>query len=65
MKNIKKVLSIVLLSIIAMAFAGCSNNDTPKPGEGTKGYIDLAGQQASKEFTFNAGDLVEKSLYPV
>ena len=65
MKNIKKVLSIVLLFIIAMAFAGCSNTDTPKPGEETKGYTDLAGQQASKEFTFDAGNLVEKSLYPV
>lgn len=65
MKNIKKIFIVILLLTIAAAFAGCSSADTPeKPDSGSKGYVDLAGDQATKEFTFDAGNLVEKTLYP-
>ncbi len=56
----KRFLIGAWIFIVMFACVGCGAT-----GNSGKEYVDLAGEQASKEFTFSDSNLTEESLYPL
>ena len=56
----KKFITVFLVFVVLFACVGCNVTENTE-----KGYVDLAGKQASKEFTFSDDSLTEESLYPL
>lgn len=60
MKKVFSILLIVVFTMLCIGFVGCNDKQNKETG-----YTDLAGKEASKEYSFNDSNLSEQSLYPL